>query len=158
MWDFCSFLYISVKTTQSFLMAGSGRSILYLLFAYLMYCYFTENSSTHLAYSSQRVKKTNQLRLSKRKKSWSSIIFFIIGSQQELEMALLSLDFQTLHNVSGWPFRLFSAAAVARNMFYKKFRSSECPHLNKGDVRKDMTSPPISCAALSPLHFKMGEN
>lgn len=48
-----------------------------------------------------------------------------------------------------------STAVVAVNMFYVKIQIlKEQPHLNSNSVRKTMRNPPVSCAALSPLHIR----
>lgn len=48
-----------------------------------------------------------------------------------------------------------STAVVAGNMFYVKIQIlKEQPHLNSNSVRKTMRNPPVSCAALSPLHIR----
>lgn len=64
------------------------------------------------------------------------------------ENGLTCLSFSNLQNVFGWPFRLFSVQ-VRQSSEELSFHVKHIP--SHYSCRKDMTNPPISCAAISLL-------
>lgn len=124
-WVFRCFLYISVKTTQSFVMAGLGRNILSLWFIHVIFTPILLRTSSSIHHKG--LKKINQRRLFKTTTPSIHDIFFIENCRRPPTTGndLISFAFSNLQSIFVWSFQTLPQLQWLGICFMWKFRFSK---------------------------------